>query len=878
MLQLKNISKTYRSKNGVTHRALNDISLSFGETGLVFIVGRSGGGKSTLLNVIAALDKADRGDMLLYGNSFKEFSGAKLDSYRNTYIGVVFQDYNLLPTLTVYQNIALALGLQSVISDERVDGVIEKLGLQEIKDRKPNEISGGQSQRVAIARALVKDPKMILADEPTGNLDSKTGHEMFDIFKEISKEKLVIIVTHDRDIADELGDRVIEIKDGRIHKDLIRTTELYEPAIDTVGDSLVRVPKGKHLDSLALEEINGILSKTDRDTYIINEDDTAKVKSMNIHVKNAVELHQADNATYYFPYRPEPEQNRDISLIKSKMPLSVGFKLSLSMLKYKKFRLVITIIMLIIALFLSAAVGVFKFYNFDRAAAKTITKENYRYVLAAKAGDYTAETEFTDKDVAALEKISGEVHRVYPCGVNIDYVKPSEQYRRSSKQYDLFTQFYGLAEMQNAAEFGFTYTVGGDPQTYDDVVVSKLFAYYLLDRQVYPDATDYAGLIGREFTVSGVKFRICGIYETETDEYDKAKTLTEYPGLSFDELNGRSETSYFQQATERDGFLFVKSGYTENYLRNLKKAPANIQSINGGRMIQASYIAPKEEAGDFIYKSDDDGAYISLLLYSLMFSDYFADEESIKANLSEYNNNKTDCLIRQEIGISEGQSHSSLVINGLKISGVVKGDENTLYLSRDSFYQFVKDGLQVNKTLIRASDSVFGNERLIKEIRKLNAYPKMTFYTDYTEYQRKLGLLSDIFTRGLIMISIAAALLLFSFVTSSIRLESRQIGILRGMGARGIDTFKAFGIEGAVITAFSLILTIVLIAILFPLINLGMSQNYPYHFYSIIINPYAVLLIILTAVLITLAAIIIPLIRLTKMTPVKAMTKNETQR
>ena len=169
MLELKNISKTYRSKNGVTHRALNDVSLSFGETGLVFIVGRSGGGKSTLLNIIAALDKADRGDMLLYGNSFKDFSSSKLDSYRNTYIGVVFQDYNLLPTLTVYQNIALALGLQSAESDERVNAVIDRLGLNEIKDRRPNEISGGQSQRVAIARALVKDPKMILADEPTGN-------------------------------------------------------------------------------------------------------------------------------------------------------------------------------------------------------------------------------------------------------------------------------------------------------------------------------------------------------------------------------------------------------------------------------------------------------------------------------------------------------------------------------------------------------------------------------------------------------------------------------------------------------------------------------------------------------------------------------------
>ena len=117
MLELKNISKTYRTKNGVTQRALNDVSLSFPESGLVFIVGRSGGGKSTLLNMIATLDTPDRGDILLYGNSFTKFTRSQLDSYRNTYVGVVFQEYNLLPTLTLRQNTALALGLQSKQDD-----------------------------------------------------------------------------------------------------------------------------------------------------------------------------------------------------------------------------------------------------------------------------------------------------------------------------------------------------------------------------------------------------------------------------------------------------------------------------------------------------------------------------------------------------------------------------------------------------------------------------------------------------------------------------------------------------------------------------------------------------------------------------------------
>ncbi len=883
MLELKNISKTYRSKNGVTHRALNDVSLSFGETGLVFIVGRSGGGKSTLLNVIAALDKADRGEILLYGNSFKDFSSAKLDSYRNTYIGVVFQDYNLLPTLTVYQNIALSLGLQNVTNNERVDAVVDRLGLREIADRKPNEISGGQSQRVAIARAVIKDPRIILADEPTGNLDSKTGREMFDVFKEISKEKLVIIVTHDRDIADEIGDRVIEIKDGRIHKDLIKTTELYEPAIDTVGDSLVRVPKGKHLDELALEEINSILSKTDRDTYIINESDTAKVKSMNIHVKNAVELNQADNSTYYFPYRPEPEENKPISLIKSKMPLSVGFKLSLSMLKYKKFRLVITIIMLLLALFLSAVVGVFKFYNTDRALAKTITAEKFTYLNIKKAGDYDAETVFTDDDRTILSSSSKCVQNVYFGKAEPAFISDNGEYVNQAKYNDyssLFKSFYGVVEMTDGLP-GFEYTAGGEPAGYGDAVISKLVATFIIDKSIYKGADSFEKLIGKEFELSGNRLKICGIYETDVKEYEKAKDVLTENGmnLSLENIAASNETLYYPQLTERDGFVFVKSGFIDNILGNTTKAPVSVVSVNSGKNVPAAYVSPDTTAENYIYKNDSvDGVVIDFALYSQIFSDHTNEKSAIEKNLNAFNRENSDYLIRQTTGLTSEGSQTSLIKNSLKIRGVVEGTDGTMFIDNDSFQKFISDAVKVKNVLVYTSGSVGGNIKLIRDIKKIGAYPNTRFYSDYIQYEQNLGMLSTIFSRMLIMISVAAALLLFSFVSSSVKLESRQIGILRGMGARGIDTFKAFGIEGATITTFSLVLTLILIAVLFPLINMGMSNSYAYHFYSIVINPFAIILIIITAMLITAAAIIIPLIRLTKMTPVKAMTNNQTQR
>lgn len=220
MIELKHVHKTYQSKKSKNTKALDDVSLTLSEKGMTFILGKSGSGKSTLLNVLGGLDKYDSGDMLILGKSSKDFTQADFDSYRNTYVGFIFQEFNILEDYDVYQNIVLALQLQQKEANEKeIDHLLNRLELTDLKKRKVNELSGGQKQRVAIARALIKDPKIILADEPTGNLDSKTGRQVMDLLKEISKEKLVVIVSHDEEYAKTYGDRIIEIKDGTIVKD-----------------------------------------------------------------------------------------------------------------------------------------------------------------------------------------------------------------------------------------------------------------------------------------------------------------------------------------------------------------------------------------------------------------------------------------------------------------------------------------------------------------------------------------------------------------------------------------------------------------------------------------------------------------------------------
>ena len=222
MFEAKNLGKTYMPKNAAPVEALKGINVQFGENGMIFILGKSGCGKSTLLNLLGGLDYPTTGEIVIEGKSSAEFTKLDYDNYRNTYVGFVFQEYNLLNEFTVRENVGLALQLQGKKPNgEQIDEMLKKVGLELDEKRRPSELSGGQKQRVAIARALIKEPKIIFADEPTGALDSKTGNEILTLLKELSRDRLVIVVSHDEEFAYRFGDRVIEMADGQIIKDTV---------------------------------------------------------------------------------------------------------------------------------------------------------------------------------------------------------------------------------------------------------------------------------------------------------------------------------------------------------------------------------------------------------------------------------------------------------------------------------------------------------------------------------------------------------------------------------------------------------------------------------------------------------------------------------
>lgn len=221
MLQIKNICKQYKTGD-LVQQALDNVSLNLRDNEFIAILGPSGSGKTTLLNIIGGLDRYDSGDLIINKISTKDYKDRDWDSYRNHTIGFVFQSYNLIPHQTILANVELALTISGVSKGERRKRAIkalEEVGLDKQMHKKPNQLSGGQMQRVAIARALVNNPDILLADEPTGALDTQMSIQIMELLKKVAKDRLVVMVTHNPELAENYATRIVNLRDGKICDD-----------------------------------------------------------------------------------------------------------------------------------------------------------------------------------------------------------------------------------------------------------------------------------------------------------------------------------------------------------------------------------------------------------------------------------------------------------------------------------------------------------------------------------------------------------------------------------------------------------------------------------------------------------------------------------
>ena len=372
MLQLKNVVKKYNTKAGEVN-ALDGVSLTFPSRGLVFISGKSGSGKTTLLNVIGGLDGIDGGEIYVQDKEFSTFTAKEYDSYRNTFIGFVFQEYNLLSEFTVEYNIKIAMELQGrPVDEEEFSRLLKEVEIHDLKDRKPSELSGGQRQRVAIARALVKQPRIIMADEPTGALDSATGAQVLDTLKKLSKDKLVIVVSHDNEFAQKYADRIIHLVDGKVVEDITFTeTDMTENVSERENALIVR--DGAELSEAEKDAIAKAVKERKKVEII------EKLSYRDKHATGEVAV----------------ETEEPVALKKSKMKLRSSVQLGVKSLAVKPIRLIITIIISALAF---AVFGLFD--TIANFSTEKILKHHLRESAAttlATSADYIVDYGASDR-------------------------------------------------------------------------------------------------------------------------------------------------------------------------------------------------------------------------------------------------------------------------------------------------------------------------------------------------------------------------------------------------------------------------------------------------------------------------------------------------
>ena len=861
MLETRNLVKIYKPKRGVPVRALDGITLKFPDKGMVFLLGKSGSGKSTLLNVLGGLDRYDEGEILIKGQSSKTFKQSHFDSYRNTYVGFIFQEYNVLDEFSVGANIALALQLQGIKpTDAQINEILREVDLVGYGNRKPNELSGGQKQRVAIARALVKNPKIIMADEPTGALDSTTGRQILTTLKKLSSDKLVIVVSHDREFAEQYADRIVELADGKVIRDVERRVEELsaEAMIPVYEEDSVSLPREYHLTE---EDRQAICD------YIENMVSQGKEPKFTIQGSIRESFHPTDQTRI--------QSAKDgYHLIKSKLPMKYAFKIGASSLKHKKFRLVMTILLSCVAFVLFGLADTMASYDYVTTSVSSLADPSSQITYAAfekQIGYYEEQYDYTYWDYGRLTeedyaKIKAETGvTMYPVfstagqwqsGLYLDMNFHNYLAGMEDRSYYYATGFAGYVEASEELlkDMGAKLAAGSLPKNADELAISsfvlesfKQYGYresYEAEKVTIRSAAD---MIGKTLTMDGITYTVTGVVDTGID-YTRYNTLKE-------ELKDDADL------TDQIVFmvLYQELRYSLNYsLSGLAMvAPGQIQRIN-----------------DTLLENRD----LSGLLY--IHGENYWQNEGFVGTLNRLGDTKVVWLDGQErttlpeneIILSEREYMNSVFRNNLENSGY---DFSALYASENPDYsQILTMSLTMdthqppyNSYNVRIvgiipedqecsfshiiSDSIFNlfsvsDEPMVCQtiaampgdeagIRKIVEFSDMELtdadgnaiaFNLMNPISYELKSLDEVFEVmrtvflwvGVVFV-VFASLLFSNFIATSISYKKREIGILRAIGSRSNDVFRIFFAESFVIAMINFVLSLLGTSVICGVIN-----------------------------------------------------------
>ena len=847
MLELKNIKKDYiTSDTKVT--ALKEINIDFRENEFVSILGPSGCGKTTLLNIIGGLDDYTKGDLIINGRSTKEYKDSDWDTYRNHNIGFVFQSYNLIPHQTVLSNVELALTLSGVNPQERrkrAIKVLEEVGLKDQINKKPNQLSGGQMQRVAIARALVNDPDILLADEPTGALDSKTSIQIMEILKKISKNKLIIMVTHNPELAEKYSSRIIKLLDGNIISDSnpYKHKEQEEQEFVTKGKKSMSL-----LTALSLS-LNNLMTKKGR-TFLtafagsIGIIGIALILSLSSGVQNYIDSIEEDTLSTY-PISIY-EQTVDMSSLMISM-MGMNEKKDHDFDKIYSNNIMNNII-----------------ETMSNQIQKNDLHEFKNYLEKSNITNYTNDIKYGYNITLNIynSDYSNGIIKSYPNEI-FDNIGISEMMGKNTMGVDSSTTtqtevFEQLIDNEKLLKDQYTLLSGTYPKEYNEVVL-------IVDEN--NEISDYTLYSLGVLDTKPLKETLQKILSGQESEFTSVDTNYNYNELLDIKFKLVLSTDYYQ----KNGNIYIDKSTDEDHVKNLidngvelkitgiiKPNEERISSSNYGRVGYTKklldYAINKTLETD-IAKEQLANKDINILT-GLEFNNDF-DINNLTPEQKYYLQTLSQEQLLSLISSMENNNYDSVI----KTLGIVDKE----YPSSINIYPKDFDSKEQIETLI---------ENYNKEKTDNNELDKVINYTDI------VGLMMSSVTSVVNVISyVLIAFVAISLVVSSIMIgiityisvleRTKEIGILRAIGASKKDVSRVFNAETMIIGLTSGVLGILVTLILNIFINIIIKHLVGINVASLPLLGAIILVVI--SVCLTLIAGLIPSKVASKKDPVEAL-------
>ncbi len=933
MLEIKNLSKVYKTKQNTVY-ALKNINLKIEDKGMVFVLGKSGSGKSTLLNVLGGLDQFDEGEIKICGKSSNDFKQSDFDSYRNTFIGFIFQEYNVMENFTVKENIALALQLQGKkATPEAVQTILNEVDLQGLGDRKPNELSGGQLQRVAIARALIKNPEIIMADEPTGALDSNTGKQVFDTLKKLSKHKLVLIVSHDKEFAKRYADRIIELSDGEIisdtYKETIKPNQLND-GITIVEDEFINIDDTSKLTDEDIDKIVSYLKTHKGETIIsFNEESNKEIKKTN-HVDDEGNI-EVFNETEDKHLKIKQYTKDSFALIKSKLPLGQSIKMAFTNLKLKPFRLIVTILLSTAAFTLFGLSSTLSNYNKEVATYNSLKDSAINYISINKEDKvtyndgwfyYTA-TRMDKNDYQTIKNqfTNLKFTETYSRGNDGTSLDLTNHFAKtdSISEYPNYlfypTNMSALAVLNEDTIKDNNFTLNGSlPKEDNEIVITDLLAstfvetdYQIFDKNgkaIVTKITKATDLLDKTITIQlnskSKTFKIVGILSTNLD-------TTRYDVLK-DKKNQDNFTMYYMQQ-ELDQLLnqsFHNLGYiTQNTFDTIVENTKGYET-NSSRYWFNFFINDSYYGIDTFYNDKDINKNQLITLDSTgdLYVNYYTLSEIKLSNKKTINE-----LVYEQVTDPDNEKQMERAINSV----INKYKDEILKLDYEASFYFNSDfdnmlyaklaGVYLPDRDQQNQNVVFTNDFITKNNFKPTGYcrflatsmPDDDVLKDIITYSYNDGIedsdyklanavmpalysvndgidmMKNIFLGVGIAFAIFAAVMFSNFIATSISNKKREIGILRAVGARGLDVLKIFFNESLMIAAINTIFACIMTAIGVTVINAFIRNEFHLLVTVLDFGILEIGLIAIIAVFIAAISSAWPVFKISKKKPIDAI-------